>query len=72
MLSLRYYVCCQSKPTTETGYTMDVIITVNYRVHLEDEDAENIENGTMDIHDIDWSYYADNYNETELVDVWED
>ena len=67
-----YYVCCHSKPTTETGYTMDAIITVNYRVHLEDEDAKNIENGTMDIHDIDWSYYADNYTEAELVDVWED
>lgn len=51
---------------------MDAIITVNYRVRLEDEDAENIENGTMDIHDIDWSYYIDNYDEAQMIDVWED
>lgn len=51
---------------------MDAIVTVNYRVHIEDEDAENIENGTMDIHDIDWSYYVDNYDEAEMIDVWED
>ena len=59
-------------PPTETGYTMDAIITVTYRVHIEDEDAENIENGTMDIHDIDWLYYVDNYDEAEMIDVWED
>lgn len=51
---------------------MDAIITVTYRVHIEDEDAENIENGTMDIHDIDWLYYVDNYDEAEMIDVWED
>ena len=51
---------------------MDAIIAVNFRVHLEDEDAENIENGSMDIHDIDWSYYIDNYDEAEKIDVWED
>lgn len=50
---------------------MDAIITVNYRVHIEDEDAENIENGTMDIRDIDWSYYVDNYEEAELINIEE-
>ena len=33
-----------NNPLTETGYTMDAIITVNYRVHLEEEDAEDTEN----------------------------
>lgn len=37
---------------------MDAIITVEYYVHLHDEDAEAIENGEMDIADIDWSFYT--------------
>lgn len=37
---------------------MNAIITVEYYVHLHDEDAEAIENGEMDISDIDWSYYT--------------
>ena len=51
---------------------MDAIITVYYRVHLDEEDAENIENGTMDICDIDWCYYVDNYSEAQMIDVCED
>ena len=51
---------------------MDAIISVDYHVHIEDDDAKNIENDTMTLRDIDVSHYIDNCTEAELIDVFED
>lgn len=52
-----YYIAASKDPNRK-GREMDAIITVEYYVHLHDEDAEAIENGEMDIADIDWSFYT--------------
>ena len=51
---------------------MDVIITVEYRCTLEHQDARDIENGTMELNELDWGYYVDNYSEAQMIDVYED
>lgn len=50
---------------------MYVDITVSHLVKLEDEDAQAIENGSMAISDIDWSYYLDQPGDTVLEDIVE-
>lgn len=48
---------------------MYVEMTIRAVAKLDEEDAQNIENGEMNESDIDWSYYADNATDIELVDL---
>lgn len=50
---------------------MYVEITISHLVKLDDEDAQDIENGDMTLSDIDWSYYLDQAGDTVLESIVE-
>lgn len=46
---------------------MEARMVVEFIVTLDEEDADAIERGGMEPADIDWSYYADNFTERDLL-----
>lgn len=48
---------------------MEVAIHVAYSVTIDDDDAEKIETGEMDLNDIDWSYYVNESSAIELDSI---
>lgn len=48
---------------------MEVTIHVAYFVTIDDDDAEKIETGKMDLNDIDWSYYVNEFSAIELDSI---
>lgn len=50
---------------------MVVEFIISNTVTLEEEDAQEIESGTMTLNDLDWSYYLDQCGTQELIEVME-
>lgn len=48
---------------------MEVVIHVAHFVTIDDDDAEKIEAGEMNLNDIDWSYYVNESSEIELDSI---
>lgn len=53
------------------GKAMVVEFIISNTVTLDEEDASEIENGTMSLSDLDWSYYLDQCGTQELIEVRE-
>lgn len=50
---------------------MVIEFIISNTVTLDEEDASEIENGTMNLSDLDWSYYLDQCGIQELIEVRE-
>lgn len=48
---------------------MVVEFIISNTVTLNEEDAQEIESGTMNLSDLDWSYYLDQCGTQELIEA---
>lgn len=77
ILWLRFgFRCCivldkESQATEKRGKIMVVEFIISNTVTLDEEDASEIENGTMSLSNLDWSYYLDQCGTQELIEVRE-
>ena len=77
ILWLRFSPCCcilldkERQATEKRGKIMVVEFIISNTVVLDEEDASEIENGTMSLGDLDWSYYLDQCGTQELIEVRE-
>lgn len=51
---------------------MKAAIQVTYVVELDEEDAEDIQQGKMNLDDIDVGYYIEEFQERIVDDIYED
>lgn len=68
--------CCivldkERQATEKRDKIMVVEFIISNTVTLDEEDASEIENGTMSLGDLDWSYYLDQCGTQELIEVRE-
>ena len=64
MLRLTYHIQERKK-----GSTMVVEFIISNTVTLDEQDAQEIESGTMNLSDLDWSYYLDQCGTQELIEA---
>lgn len=50
---------------------MVVEFIISNTVTLDEEDANRLDNGTLSLSDLDWSYYLDQCDTLELIEVRE-
>lgn len=49
---------------------MEVIVNMTCYLTLDEEDTKKLEDGKMDLEDINWNYYAGKYTDMDVI--WAD